>query len=252
MPRFDQHFLRTEGYARRIAAAVSPLSDETILEVGPGTGALTRYLLQKGHPYIGIEIDKSCINQLALLEGPAPIRWICQDFLRVELPQQPLYFVSNLPYSITGPTLFRILEHRFWIREGVIMLQAEVAQRLYASPNSSAYGRVSVLFQSVYETRRLFQVPKGAFSPPPRVESEVVKFTRKAKIPLEAWESFAEVVRQAFRQPRQTLARNLRSACLPCPAHQATRRPHQLSVEEYIALWQIAIQKGEIPTSKTA
>lgn len=237
MPRFDQHFLRTESYIQKIAEAVAPQPGETILEVGPGAGALTRYLLEKPFPYIGIEIDTRCLMQLQQLSHAGRAYWIHADFLQVELPAQPLYFVSNLPYSISGPALFRILSHRTHIREGIIMLQAEVARRLYAPPGSRAYGRVSVLFQSIYETKRILRVPPGAFSPPPKVWSEVVHFTRNPKLPIEQWDAFAVVVRQAFQQPRQTLARNLRGSSVMFPPEWAGRRPHQLSVEEYLTLW---------------
>lgn len=237
MPRFDQHFLQAESYIQKIADAVKPHAGEMILEVGPGMGALTRYLLEKPFPYTGIEIDARCLTQLRQLPHAEGAKWIHGDFLRVELPTQPLYFVSNLPYSISGPALFRVLAHRMYIREGIIMLQAEVAQRLYARPGSRAYGRLSVLFQSIYETERLLRVPPGAFRPPPKVWSEVVRFMRRPKLPIEEWEPFAEVVRAAFRQPRQTLGRNLRDSHLPLPPEWTTRRPHQLSIEDYLMLW---------------
>lgn len=238
MPRYDQHFLWSEGYIQRIIQAVRPTPEETILEVGPGKAALTRYLLALPVPYIGIEIDVHCLAHLRNLPNAERAEWIHGDFLRVELPQKPLYFVSNLPYSISGPAIFRILAHRDWIREGILMLQAEVAQRLYASPGSRAYGRVSVLFQSMYEVKRLLRVPPGAFRPPPKVWSEVIRFTRVPRLASSDWESFADLVRQAFRQPRQTLFRNLRESAAALPPQWASLRPHQLSIEDYINLWQ--------------
>ncbi|MCS7153665.1 MAG: 16S rRNA (adenine(1518)-N(6)/adenine(1519)-N(6))-dimethyltransferase RsmA [Bacteroidia bacterium] len=237
MPRYDQHFLRTASFIQKIADAVRPKEDETIIEVGPGKGALTQLLLLKPVPYIGIEIDAQCLSHLRLLFPTEKAQWIEGDFLHIPLPQQPLYFVSNLPYSITGPALFRILEHRFWIREGVLMLQAEVAQRLYASAGKRPYGKLSVLFQSVYQVERLFRVPPGAFYPPPKVWSEVVRFTRQPRIALEEWESFAETVRAAFHQPRQMLRRNLRH--MKCPPEWLSLRPHQLSVQDFIQLWRL-------------
>lgn len=237
MPRYDQHFLCSESYIQRIIQAVQPTSEETILEVGPGKAALTRYLLALPVPYIGIEIDAQCLAHLRTLSNAERAEWIHGDFLRVELPKKPLYFVSNLPYSISGPAIFRILAHRDWIREGILMLQAEVAQRLYALPGSRAYGRVSVLFQSLYEVKRLLRVPPGAFRPPPKVWSEVIRFTRAPRLPSSEWESFAELIRRAFRQPRQTLSRNLRGSGVPLPPQWASLRPHQLSIEDYIRLW---------------
>lgn len=241
MPRYDQHFLWSEGLIKRIIEAVRPLPEETLLEVGPGHGALTRYLLAMPVPYLGIEIDPRCLEQLRQLPHAEKAEWIQGDFIRLALPQKPLYFVSNLPYSISGPAIFQILAHRDWIREGVLMLQAEVAQRLYAVPGTRAYGRVSVLFQSIYGVKRLLRVPPGAFRPPPKVWSEVIRFTRAPKLPSDKWESFAQVVRQAFQQPRQTLSKNLRARAITLPSEWASLRPHQLPVEAYIQIWQNAL-----------
>lgn len=243
MPRFDQHFLRDPSYVRRIIEAVAPLSEETILEVGPGQGALTRALLELPFPYIGIEIDRKCLALLRELPGAHKAQWIEGDFLEVALPEKPLYFVSNLPYSITGPALFRILSHRWWIREGIVMLQREVAQRLYAPAGKRPYGKLSVLFQSIYAVRRLLLIPPGAFSPPPEVWSEVIIFTRAPKLPLEAWDDFAEIVRAAFRQPRQTLGKNLRTIFEEIPASWRQRRPHELTIEAFLYLWETASRK---------
>jgi 16S rRNA (adenine1518-N6/adenine1519-N6)-dimethyltransferase len=145
--------------------------------------------------------------------------------------------VSNLPYSISGPFLMRVLEHRAWIRGGVLMLQKEVAQRLYAQPGERQFGRLSALFQVVYRVERLRYVWPGSFSPPPKVVSAVIRFVREPRIDLSEWPAFARVVRAAFRQPRQTLSRNLHSANLPCPPYLASLRPHQIPLDELIGLW---------------
>ncbi|GIV25666.1 MAG: ribosomal RNA small subunit methyltransferase A [Bacteroidia bacterium] len=237
MPRFDQHFLRARSYAEKIAAAVSPLPGETLLEVGPGQGHLTRYLLEKPFPYLGVEIDARLLQTLKALPLAEKAEWILGDFLTVDLPPKPFYFVSNLPYSITGPTLFRILEKQSWIRAGVIMVQAEVADKLCAEPGQRTWGRLGLLFQSVYRVKRLFRVPPGAFSPPPRVWSAVVAFERSPQVPPEEWPAFADFVRKACLHPRRTLAANLRQAGLPCPPQWATLRPHQLSIQAMYNLW---------------
>lgn len=238
MPRYDQHFLRNAAYARRIAQAASPSPKETLLEVGPGRGALTRYLLQLPNPYIGIEIDPICLQTLAQLPGASQATWIQGDFLSIALPEIPLFFVSNLPYSLSGPALFRILAHRTHIRAGVLMLQREVAARLYAPTGERPYGRLSVAFQSLYRVQRLFAVPPGAFSPPPKVWSEVIAFEQAARLPLDDWPAFSAFVRAAFRQPRQILRKNLAPFAERLPPTQQQKRPHQLSVEEFITLWE--------------
>ncbi len=236
MPRpYDQHFLRDENIARFIAEAAHPLPDETLLEIGPGPGILSKYLLHFPNPLIGIEID-SLYHEKLLYDYPQA-QWILGDALKVPWPENPLYLVSNLPYSISGPFLMRVLEYRGWIRGGVLMLQKEVARRLYSQPGERHFGRLSALFQVVYRVERLRIVRPGSFSPPPKVLSEVIRFERAPQITLEEWPSYASVVRAAFQQPRQTLARNLRSAGLPCPQHLASLRPHQLPLQELIALW---------------
>ncbi len=235
MPRYDQHFLRSQSIAQAIAAAAQLALNETILEIGPGRGILSETLLARGWPYVGVEIDPVCMTHLKSRFPEAT--WIEADILAWPWPAIPWYVVSNLPYSITGPVLFRILEHRVWVRGGVLMLQAEVAQRLYAEPGSSAYGRLSVVFQGVYAVERVLRVGPGAFSPPPKVDSEVIRWERKPLLALDAWAPWAVFVKQAFRQPRKTLGNNLRAAGLPCPPAYAQLRPHQLSPEEFIALW---------------
>lgn len=237
MPRYDQHFLRSERIAFQIAKAVCPLPGETILEVGPGEGALTKYLLQSSRPYLGVEIDPRCLSALSQTYPNSHAQWILGDFLKIPLPEIPLYFVSNLPYSISGPAIFRILEHQQWIRAGIIMLQAEVAQRLYASAGKRPYGKLSVLFQSVYHVKRLVRVPPGAFSPPPRVWSEVITFTQAPYLAPKDWMAFADLVRSAFRQPRQTIAKNLQGSTYIVPEKFRSLRPHQLSVQDFFELW---------------
>lgn len=236
MPRrYDQHFLQDENIARAIAEAVSPQPDEVLLEIGPGPGILSKYLVQRPNPLTGIEIDPHYHQKLE--ESYPQAIWIPGDALKVPWPESPLYLVSNLPYGITGPFLMRVLEYRAWIRGGVLMLQREVARRLYARPGERQFGRLSALFQVVYQVERLRTVRPGSFAPPPKVLSEVIRFTRSPQIPLKDWPSFALTMRAAFRQPRQTLGRNLRSAGFPCPSHLTTRRPHEIPLSELIALW---------------
>jgi 16S rRNA (adenine1518-N6/adenine1519-N6)-dimethyltransferase len=236
MPRrYDQHFLRDENIARAIAEAAQPHPNETLLEIGPGLGILSQYLLRYPNPLIGIEIDPRLHEKL--VENYPSATWIRGDALEIPWPEKPLYLVSNLPYSISGPFLMRVLEHRMWIRGGVLMLQKEVAQRLYAQPGERQFGRLSALFQVVYRVERLRYVWPGSFLPPPKVVSAVIRFVREPHIDLSEWPAFARVVRAAFRQPRQTLSRNLRSSNLPCPPHLASLRPHQIPLDELIALW---------------
>jgi 16S rRNA (adenine1518-N6/adenine1519-N6)-dimethyltransferase len=243
MPRYDQHFLRDEQLARLIADAAQPLPDETLLEIGPGLGILSQYLLSKTPAFIGIEIDPRCYERL--LKAFPQGQWLLGDALKVPWPEGPLYLVSNLPYSISGPILFRILEARTRIRGGLLMLQKEVAQRLYAQSGERTYSRPSVLFQAVYRVERLRLVRPGSFSPPPKVLSEIIRWTRSPQIPLSEWPRFAQFIRAAFRQPRQTLGRNLRTANLPCHPAYTARRPHEIPLLEFITLWQWSLAPSE-------
>jgi 16S rRNA (adenine1518-N6/adenine1519-N6)-dimethyltransferase len=236
MPRrYDQHFLRDENIARAIAEAAQPHPDETLLEIGPGLGILSQYLLRYSNPLIGIEIDPRFHEKL--VENYPGATWIRGDALETPWPEKPLYLVSNLPYSISGPFLMRILEHRMWIRGGVLMLQKGGGP----APVRSARGAVNLdvcrhSFRWCIRWNGCGMYDPGSFSPPPKVVSAVIRFVA-GNPAMEEWPAFATIVRAAFRQPRQTLGRNLRSANLPCPPHLASLRPHQIPLDELIALW---------------
>lgn len=234
-----QHFLRDENYARRIVKALSLKDYKCLLEVGPGTGVLTKHLLQiEGVRFKANEIDNTAIQYL-LGCYPALLGSIIQgDFLTVELDKvfdEQYAVIGNFPYNISTQIVFKILEHRERIPESVGMFQREVARRISTQPGGKEYGILSVLTQAYYDVDYLFTVPPGAFYPPPQVQSGVITMRRLEKPRVvNDYEHFAKVVKTGFNQRRKTLSNALRAEWteLP-PSDLLSKRAEELSVEEF-------------------
>ena len=216
--RFGQHFLHDPAVIERIAAAIAPASSEALVEIGPGRGALTRRLLASDCGSLdAIEIDR---DLAALLRGElgADPRFCLRnaDALRVDfgaLARQrgrPLRVVGNLPYNISTPLLFHLLESVHDILDLHVMLQREVIARMAAEPGSRAYGRLTVMLSPWVQVERLFDVGPGAFQPPPRVWSAVARLTVRAEPAFPISASFPAVVAAAFSHRRKTLRNALR------------------------------------------
>lgn len=241
---FGQHFLKHPQLARRIAESLTLQGYEQVLEVGPGKGVLTRFLLQLPLRVVAVEADRDLVAYLHthLPELP-PERLIQGDFLKVDLEAllqgQPFALVGNFPYNISSQILIRMLEHRRSIPELVGMFQREVAQRVIAPPGSKTYGVLSVLVQAFYEGEYLFTVDKKQFTPPPKVQSGVIRLSRKPTQELGCSEgNFRRVVKTAFSQRRKML-RNTLKALVPAPYLEDplfARRPETLAVQEFIEL----------------
>lgn len=236
-----QHFLKDQGIARKIAAALLPLGGAQVLEIGAGTGALTEELLRlEGiDPYM-VETDEEAVDELIRSFPEQKERILKEDVLSTDLsPFSDLIMTGNFPYSISSPLLVRSVEERHRIRKVVGMFQKEVADRIRAEPGSKAYGRLSVLVQSFYDVERLFIVEPGSFSPPPKVRSAVVRMTRNDRQEFPCDEAlFFKVVKEAFSQRRKTLRNALRSR-LPENAREApflNKRAEELSVGSFIEL----------------
>jgi 16S rRNA (adenine1518-N6/adenine1519-N6)-dimethyltransferase len=242
---FGQHFLASEPIAERIAGSLSGggLYDQ-VLEVGPGKGALTKFLLQKEYSLKAVEADQDMVGYLGkhfpALEG----RIIEGDFLKLRLDEvmegRPFALIGNFPYNISSQILFRMLDYRDLIPEMVGMFQLEVAERVVAPPGSKTYGIISVLVQAWYEGELLFKVKPGSFTPPPKVQSAVIRLLRKKAEPLGCDEGlFKRVVKQAFNQRRKMLRNTLKSMVSDEAVLQDgffSRRPETLSVAEFVAL----------------
>jgi len=213
--RFGQHFLHDEDVINRIVAAIAPMPGETLIEIGPGEGALTGPLLDSPATLHVIEKDRDLAQKLPQqFADRKPFHVHCQDALLFDFHSVPgpLRIVGNLPYNISTPLLFHLLDSLDCINDMVFMLQTEVVDRLNATPGKKAYGRLSVMVQSRCEVEKLFSVDPQSFTPPPRVESAVVRL-RPLETPLygiEDFQSFIQIVRQSFNQRRKTLRNSLK------------------------------------------
>lgn len=242
-----QHFLKDMQVAQRIAGTVSDYMDLPILEVGPGMGVLTRFLLDSGHDLSVVEIDTESV---AYLEEHFPEligKIIEGDFLRLDLDQlfsSRFCVIGNYPYNISTQIFFKILEYKDQIPCCSGMLQKEVAERLASPPGSKAYGILSVLLQAWYDVEYLFTVSETVFDPPPKVKSGVIRVTRNQRTSLGCDEQlFKTVVKTTFNQRRKTLRNSIKPILgKECPDYNLplfNKRPEQLSVEQFVELTEI-------------
>jgi 16S rRNA (adenine1518-N6/adenine1519-N6)-dimethyltransferase len=248
-----QHFLVDAGTARRIASELAPQPGDCIVEIGPGRGALTRFLAVPGVTVLAVDIDARMLaeaGKLAQEEGWAErVRFLHADALRLDLTAiaaeqgRALRVAGNLPYNITSPLLFHIIDHRRAVGDCVFMMQREVAQRLVSPPGSREYGIPSVIAQLHADLRLAFHVPPEVFHPKPKVWSSVIgmrfRFDREERV--SDYAQFRRLVRMAFGQRRKMLSNSLRPmlAGRDLPDEIAARlhdRPEQLSVDDCIAL----------------
>lgn len=236
-----QHFLTDETIARRIVDSLSGLTSN-VIEIGPGMGVLTKYLIDKPElNFHVVEIDRESV---AYLHDHYPTLDVIEgDFLKLNLTtlfHDTFAVIGNFPYNISSQILFRVFECRNEAVEVVGMFQKEVAERVAAGPGSKVYGILSVLLSAFYDIEYLFTVHEHVFNPPPKVKSAVIRLKRNRVTSLECDEKlFVRVVKAGFNQRRKTLRNALRSADLPIEAvddHVLGKRAEQLSVAEFIAL----------------
>lgn len=241
-----QHFLKDESIAKDIADALTLQGYDKVLEIGPGMGVLTKYLLEKPVETYVIEIDTESVNYLTAHYPELGSRIISEDFLRYNLNtvfgDAPLAIVGNFPYNISSQIVFRTLELRDRIPEFAGMFQKEVAERICEKKGSKTYGILSVLTQAFYDAEYLFTVPEHVFVPPPKVKSGVLRLRRKENYNLPCDEKlFFNVVKTAFNQRRKTLRNSLKSYDLSDNLKEDSifgLRPEQLSTEDFIMLTQ--------------
>jgi len=253
-----QHFLKNEKTAERIGDTLNLKYSSRVLEIGPGTGVLTKYLLQKPIELVVMELDRDSVAYLQkdfktdhpeIAEKPFEI--IEADFLEFDLnnlfAHQEFSIIGNFPYNISSQIIFKTLENRSRIPFFSGMFQKEVAKRICESPGTKTYGILSVLTQAFYKAEYLFSVPPGVFHPPPKVDSGVLRLIRKEDFKLKCDEKlFFKIVKTSFQQRRKTLRNSLKSFNLSDELKEQSvfsQRPEQLSVEDFVELTNL-IQKN--------
>ena len=242
-----QHFLRDENIAEKIADTLTLNGYKNVLEIGPGMGVLTKYLLKKDVKTYVIEIDTESVEYLQANYLNLASRILEKDFLKYDLNEvfkgEPLAIIGNFPYNISTQIVFKTLEMRHQIPEFSGMFQKEVAQRICSKEGSKVYGILSVLTQAFYEAEYLFTVPPSVFNPPPKVDSGVLRLTRKENHTLPCNEKlFFKVVKAGFQQRRKTLRNSLKTFDLSDNLKANVifdKRPEQLQVQQFIALTQL-------------
>ena len=235
-----QNFLTDQHYAEKIIAATP--KDLPILEIGPGKGVLTQYLVKECQRYIGIELDRELFAFLTKYFVGNHIQFINNDILKTDInslfENTKFNVVGNIPYNITTPIIFHLLENAEQVSQIVLMVQKEVAERIAAKPGKKIYGVLSIMTQFIADVEFLFKVPAGAFFPKPKVESAVIKLSKRTwaeqlpKNPV----FFREIVRKAFQQRRKMLRSSLKGLPLEATRIDLTLRPEQLSISDWIKL----------------
>lgn len=242
-----QHFLNDEIIAQKIADTLSLKGYNTVLEIGPGMGVLTKYLLQKDVTTHVIEIDTESVAYLQANYLNLASRIIEKDFLKYDLNEvfkgESFAIIGNFPYNISTQIVFKTLEMRHQIPEFSGMFQKEVAERICSKEGSKVYGILSVLTQAYYDAEYLFTVPPSVFNPPPKVESGVLRLTRKKEYALPCDDAlFFKVVKTAFQQRRKTMRNSLKTLNLSDNLREDIifdKRPEQLNVQQFIGLTQL-------------
>ena len=236
-----QHFLTDEGIARRIVDSLSA-DQHRVLEIGPGMGVLTKYLIDRvDTDFHVVEIDRESVAWLH--EHYAGLDVIEGDFLKMDLNalfHDTCAIIGNFPYNISSQILFKVFEERNRVTEVVGMFQKEVAERVAAGPGSKTYGILSVLLSAFYDIEYLFTVPESVFNPPPKVKSAVIRLRRNGVTALDCDEKlFVQTVKAGFNQRRKTLRNALRQLALPLdgvPESLLAQRAEQLSVEQFVTI----------------
>lgn len=213
--RFGQNFLHDPAIIQRIVDSINPQKSDTVIEIGPGKGAITEQLLQRLERLNVIEIDRDLIQLLTIHFDNKNLIIHEADALKFnfsQFNQADLRIVGNLPYNISTPLLFHLLSYKGCIKDMLFMLQKEVVDRICAKPGSKQYGRLSIMLQLYCDVESLFTIKPGAFTPAPKVDSAIVKLIplNQTRYEVDDHDTFALIVREAFSQRRKTLRNNLK------------------------------------------
>jgi 16S rRNA (adenine1518-N6/adenine1519-N6)-dimethyltransferase len=236
-----QHFLKDENVCRNIVQALEQHPFQRLLEVGPGGGALTKYLLElPGIEFKCVELDEEKVNWLLQQYPALQSKIIHQDFLTIDQPyNEPFTLVGNFPYNISTQILFRVLEWKSSVQTVIGMFQKEVAQRVAAREGNKVYGILSVLVQAYFDVEYLFEVSENAFTPPPKVKSAVIRLTPRQTVPeMKSERAFFVLVKTAFNQRRKTLRNAVKSLYGPEELKDPIfdKRAEQLTVNDFARL----------------
>lgn len=254
-----QHFLKDKDIAKNIVDSLQAVNVSKVLEIGPGMGVLTEFLLKKeSFVTYAVEIDRESVDYMKDHFPELKERIFTSDFLTMRLDQlfeEPFAIIGNFPYNISSQIFFRVLEYRDQIPEIVGMLQKEVAQRLANGPGTKAYGILSVFLQAFYNIEYLFTVNEDVFSPPPKVKSGVIRLTRNQKAKLECDEKqFFGIVKMAFNQRRKTMRNSLKGRILSDELKANPifdKRPEQLGVAEFEMVTRMICEQVEDPLAES-
>jgi 16S rRNA (adenine1518-N6/adenine1519-N6)-dimethyltransferase len=257
--RFGQNFLHDASIIERIVRAITPKAGQHLVEIGPGQGAITAPLLQAGADLTTIEIDRDLAAMLRQRFAQEPRFHLVEmdvlkfDFATLGSTPAGLRVLGNLPYNISTPLIFHLLDYAPLIHDMVFMLQLEVVERMAAAPDTDDYGRLSVMVQYHCKVEKLFKVPPGAFNPQPKVDSAIVRLTPLRPLPHAALDLvlFERVVRDAFSQRRKTLRNTLRQLVSPAQFEalgiDASRRAETLALEDYVRIANLLAAGGTSP-----
>jgi len=239
-----QHFLKDQNIAKKIVNSLSGSGYENVLEIGPGMGVLTRFLIEDEKiNFFAIDVDKESVDYLEENFPQLKGKVIFGDFLKTDIQalfNKPFAVIGNFPYNISSQIFFRVLENRNQIPEVVGMIQKEVAERIAGPHGNKTYGIMSVLLQAYYDIEYLFTVPEHVFAPPPKVKSAVIRLKRNKTETLGCNEDlFVKVVKATFNQRRKTIHNSLKALNVTSTDFDLlTLRPEQLSVQDFIRLTQ--------------
>ncbi|MBT4570476.1 MAG: 16S rRNA (adenine(1518)-N(6)/adenine(1519)-N(6))-dimethyltransferase RsmA [Candidatus Marinimicrobia bacterium] len=243
--KWGQNFLSDPNLVRKIVHAINPKPTDSILEIGPGDGALTRQLVDKVQHLSAVEIDPMLFKQLTEEESLQNVNFVHADILKIlvkDVVHEPsLKIVGNIPYNITSPLIFHLLDQQMEWNKTFLMVQKEVADRLAARPGIKAYSRISVMVQSFLNVKKHFTISPKVFFPRPKVQSAIIELSKKPQpiVPEEDFPRFQKIVKAAFSQRRKMLKNTLNSFDFSIEIQEKidfTRRPETLTIKEFSEL----------------
>jgi 16S rRNA (adenine1518-N6/adenine1519-N6)-dimethyltransferase len=244
LKRFGQNYLVDKNTIRKIVSQFAPQEDDLVVEIGPGKGALTSLISQIVRNYRAVEIDKRVIDDLQ--QSYPAVKFINQDFLRISLEEsaegQKLRIIGNIPYNITSPIIFKLIEEREYVSDALMMVQYEVAKRITGKPGTKDYGILSVLTNFFAETELCFKIPPTVFYPKPNVDSAIVSFKFGKATPIDIDEKlFVKVVKAAFGNRRKTLKNSLSNNAFSNLDFDSlpfdfTRRAEELTIDQFVEM----------------